>query len=59
MIKIGSDGRGPSGTQRLRLEQPPQTKVLLCLHPNGHHSVLAAAPDPKHKPVLLFTNRPK
>ena len=59
VIKIGSDGRVPIGTQRLRLEQPPQTKVILCLHPTGHHSVLVAAPDPKQKPVLLFTNRPK
>lgn len=57
-IKVGSDGRVPIGTQRLRIEKPPQTKVILCLHPNGHHSVLAAAPDPKQKPVLLFTNRP-
>ena len=58
-IKVGSDGRVPIGTQRLRLEKPPQTKVILCLHPTGHHSVLLAAPDPKQKPVLLFTNRPK
>jgi hypothetical protein len=47
------------GTQRLRLEKPSQTKVILCLHPNGQRSVLAAAPDPQHKPVLLLTNRPK
>jgi hypothetical protein len=32
---------------------------VLCLHPDGHHSVLAAPPDPQLKPVLLFTNRPK
>jgi hypothetical protein len=58
VIKVGSDGRVPIGTQRLRLETPPQTKVILCLHPTGHQSVLAAAPDPKQKPALLFTNRP-
>jgi hypothetical protein len=58
-ITVGSDGRVPIGTQRLRIEKPPQTKVILCLHPSGHHSVLATAPDPKQKPVLLFTNRPK
>ncbi|HEX7617436.1 MAG TPA: hypothetical protein VF480_01825 [Verrucomicrobiae bacterium] len=56
-IQVGSDGRVPIGTQRLRIEKPPQTKVVLCLHPTGHHSVLAAAPDPNQKPVLLFTNR--
>ena len=59
VIKVGSDGRVPIGTQRLRIEKPPQTKVILCLHPDGHHSVLAHAPEPKQKPVLLFTNRPK
>ncbi len=58
-IRIGSDGRVPVGTQRLRIEKPPETRVILCFHPTGHHSVLAAAPDPRQKPVLLFTNRPK
>lgn len=58
-IKIGPDGRVPIGTQRLRLERPPGSKVVLCLHPTGHHSVLAAAPVITEKPVLLFTNRPK
>jgi hypothetical protein len=59
VIKVGSDGRVPIGTQRLRIEKPHETKVVLCLHPTGHHSVLAAAPDPNQKPVLLFTNRPQ
>ena len=58
-IKIGPDGRVPIGTQRLRIEQPPGSKVVLCLHPTGHHSVLAAPPDARAKPTLLFTNRPK
>ena len=56
-IKVGGDGRVPIGAQRLRIEQPPGTKVVLCLHPTGHHSVLAAAPAPRQKPALLFTNR--
>jgi len=59
LVKIGSDGRVPIGTQRLRLEKPPGSKVVLCLHPTGHHSVLATAPAPNQKPLLLFTNRPK
>jgi len=58
-LKVGSDGRVPIGTQRLRVERPPGAKIVLCLHPTGHHSVLAAPPDKKEKPVLLFTNRPK
>ena len=56
-IKVGVDGRVPIGTQRLRLEKPPGSKVVLCLHPSGHHSVLAAPPDAAEKPLLLFTNR--
>jgi hypothetical protein len=58
-IQVGSDGRVPIGTQRLTLAKPPKTQVVLCLHPSGHHSVLASPPDPKQKPALLFTNRPK
>jgi hypothetical protein len=58
-VRVGSDGRVPIGPQRLRIENPPGTKVILCLHPSGHHSVLAAPPDSKQKPVLLFTNRPQ
>ena len=57
-IRVGSDGRVPIGTQRLRVSRPPGTKVILCLHPSGHHSVLAAPPDPTRKPLLLFTNLP-
>jgi hypothetical protein len=58
-LKVGSDGRVPISTQRLRVERPPGAKIVLCLHPTGHHSVLDAPPDRKLKPVLLFTNRPK
>ena len=58
-IKVGSDGRVPIGPQRLRLERLPGAKVVLCLHPTGHHSVLASPPDRMAKPVLLFTNRSK
>ena len=39
--------------------RPPGAKIVLCLHPTGHHSVLAAPPNKKEKPILLFTNRPK
>jgi len=59
IIKVGTDGRVPIGTQRLRIQKPPGTKVVLCLHPSGHHSVLVAPPLATEKPLLLFTNRPK
>jgi hypothetical protein len=58
-LKVGTDGRVPIGTERLRIERPPHTRVVLCLHTSGHHSVLASSPDATLLPVLLFTNRPK
>lgn len=56
-LKVGSDGRVPIGAQRLRVDYPVGAKVILCLHPTGHHSVLTAPPDKNAKPVILFTNR--
>jgi len=50
-IKVGSDGSVPIGPQRLRLERLPGAKVVLCLHPTDHHSVLASPPDSKAKPL--------
>ena len=58
VLRVGPDGRVPIGTQRRRIERPPATQIVLCLHPTGHHSVLAAPPNAKEKPALLFTNRP-
>jgi len=57
--RVGSDGRVPVAAQQVRVEVVPGTKVILCHHPSGHHSVLASPPDRKTKPVLLFTNRPR
>lgn len=57
--RTGPDGRIPIGTHHLRLEIPPRSKVVLCHHPSGHHSVLASPPKSGALPLLLFTNRPK
>jgi hypothetical protein len=59
VIKVADDGRVPIVTQRLRLEAAPKTRLILCHHPTDHHSVLAAQPDPKTKPQILFPNLPK
>lgn len=58
-IKVGSDGRVPIGSQLLRVHAVPGSKVILCHHPSGHHSVLAAPPDHYAKPIALFSNLPK
>lgn len=34
-------------------------KLILCHHPSTQHSVLANMPDPKTKPIILFSNLPK
>jgi hypothetical protein len=43
-------GRVPIGTQRLRLEKPPGTKVVLCLHPDGHTPCWPPRPIPNKNP---------
>ena len=58
-IKVGPDGRVLVGSQAWRVEAAPATKLILCHHPSGHHSVLANSPAPKTKPVILFSNLPK
>ena len=56
--RTGFDGRVPVGAYPVRLEVPPRTQVVLCRHPDGGHSVLAAPPDPLKMPQVLFTSRP-
>lgn len=57
-VRVGDDGRVSVGAARVRLEVAPRTRVILCQHPSGHHSVLAGPPDRRTKPVVLFTDRP-
>lgn len=58
-IKVGPDGRVPIGSQLLRLNAAPATKAVLCSHPSGHRTILAAPPSHEAKPVILFSNLPK
>lgn len=58
-LKVGSDGRVPIGTQRLRLEADPGTKVFLCHHTTGHFSVLREPPKQNAKPLILLSTLPK
>lgn len=52
--KVGPDGRVALGGSRLRIDKPPGSIIVRCLHPNGDHSVLAAPPDKLAKPILLL-----
>ncbi|MBP8262036.1 MAG: DDE-type integrase/transposase/recombinase [Verrucomicrobia bacterium] len=58
-IKVGPDARVPIGSQLLRIKAAPGSKVILCHHPSGHHSVLASPPLQNSKPLILFTNLPQ
>jgi hypothetical protein len=57
-IRVGTDGRVPIGSQRLRVDLPPGAWAVLCSHPSGHFSVLQHEPKAEATPKLLFTNRP-
>jgi hypothetical protein len=57
VLKVGSDGRVSVGGHAVRVGVGPATRVILCHHPSGHHTVLAHPPQPGTKPVVLFTNR--
>lgn len=52
--KVDPDGRIAVAGQRLRIDRPPGSKVIRCLHPNGDHSILAAHPSKEKSPVLLI-----
>jgi hypothetical protein len=52
--KVDPDGRLAVAGQRLRIDRPPGSKVIRCLHPNGDHSILAAPPTRLSTPVLLL-----
>lgn len=53
-LKVASDGRIPIGSQRLRLQVPPGTRVVHCQHPNGDYSVLRHPPTKNTRPALLL-----
>ena len=52
--RVDPDGRIAIGTARLRIDKPPGTKDLRCLHPDGDYSIFAPPPAKLSKPVLLL-----
>jgi len=59
LVKVGFDHQIPIGAQRYCVDATPGTRLVLCHHPSGHHSVLAAQPKKEAKPLVLFSNLPK
>jgi hypothetical protein len=52
--RVDPDGRIAVGATRLRIDKPPGSRLVRCLHPNGDLSILAAPPTKDSKPVLLI-----
>ena len=53
-LKVHPDGRIPAGSLRLRIQAPPGTRLVHCLHPNGDISILRHPPSHSAKPLLLL-----
>jgi hypothetical protein len=53
-VCVDPQGRVAIAGQLLRIDKPPGSKVIRCLHPNGDHSVLAAPPDKNSRPIVLL-----
>ena len=53
-LKVHPDGRIPAGSLRLRIQAPPGTRLVHCLHPNGDISILRHPPSHCAKPLLLL-----
>lgn len=53
-VLVGSDGRIPVGTERLRVASAPGTRLVHCLHPDSSISVIAHQPKHGQIPILLL-----
>jgi hypothetical protein len=47
------------GADEVSVNAPPGTRVVLCSHTDGFHTVLADWPKKNASPVILFSNRPR
>jgi hypothetical protein len=56
-IKVSSEGKVPVGSQWLRVECSPGTKVVRCLHPNGDLTILKEPPTKDTLPAILLSTR--
>jgi hypothetical protein len=58
-VRVNAEGYVPIDTQSVRIEAAPGSRVVLCHHTSGHHSILAHHPKHNTHPVILFSNLPK
>jgi hypothetical protein len=55
--RVDTDGKVTVGSQRLRVECAPGTKIVRCLHPNGDLTFLQTPPDKSTIPTVLLSTR--
>ncbi|MBL9175107.1 MAG: DDE-type integrase/transposase/recombinase [Verrucomicrobiales bacterium] len=53
-IQVGPDGRVPAGSQRIRVELAPGSRLYHCQHPDGSISFLAHPPKAGERPALIL-----
>ena len=53
-VMVGSDGRIPVGTQRLRVEIPPHQRLVSCQHPSGDITIIKEHPQSGKMPVIVL-----
>ena len=58
-VRVADDGRVSVAGQRLRVDAPPRTRLVHCLHTNGSVSLLTAPPDKNQRPKVLLHVGPK
>ena len=53
-VRVGDDGKVPTGSQRHPIDAPPRSAVIRCLRPDGDIYYLRHAPNLKAKPIVLL-----
>lgn len=53
-VRVGDDGKVPTGHLRSSIDAPPRSSVVRCLRPDGDIYYLRSGPDPKNLPVVLL-----
>jgi hypothetical protein len=57
-VRVSLSGQVSIGGYSVPVEAPPASRVVLCNHPCGHHSILTHHPQPNTRPVILFSDLP-
>lgn len=58
-VRVTPQSRVGLGSDSIRIEAAPGSRVVLCQHPSGHHSIISHHPHPNTRPTILFSNLPK